>query len=222
MWFAYFLNYCDRQAVFAMFPVLKSELGLTDPQLGLTGSLFLWVYGVGCPIAGQIGDKYSKRRLVVLSLAVWSVVTVATGFATSAFMLLALRAAMGVSESLCMPSAIALTAAAHAPAKRSRAIAALSTAQIAGTVGGGWFGGWMAQQGRWREAFFVLGALGLLYALPYALFLRGVDEQPASRDEEIRREPGSGRTRQGPHVPAAVCRVSRVCLRPLAALRLAA
>ena len=84
---------------------------------------------------------------------------------------------MGVSESLFMPSAIALTAAAHAPAKRSRAIAALSTAQIAGTVGGGWFGGWMAQQGRWREAFFVLGALGLLYALPYALFLRGVDEQ---------------------------------------------
>jgi predicted MFS family arabinose efflux permease len=160
-----------------MFPVLKSELGFTDPQLGLTGSIFLWVYGLGCPIAGQIGDKYSKRLLVVLSLAIWSVVTVATGFATSAVMLLALRAAMGVSESLFMPSAIALTASAHAPAKRSRAIAALSTAQIAGTVGGGWFGGWMAQQGRWREAFFVLGALGLLYAVPYALFLRGVDEQ---------------------------------------------
>jgi MFS family permease len=84
---------------------------------------------------------------------------------------------MGVSESLFMPSAIALTANAHAPASRSRAIAALSTAQIAGTVGGGWFGGWMAQQGRWREAFFVLGAVGLLYALPYALFLRGAGEQ---------------------------------------------
>lgn len=177
MWFAYFLNYCDRQAVFSMFPVLKSELGLTDTQLGLTGSVFLWVYGVGCPIAGQIGDKHSKRLLVVLSLAVWSVVTAATGLATSAFILLALRAAMGVSESLFMPSAIALTANTHAAAKRSRAIAALSTAQIAGTVGGGWFGGWMAQQGHWREAFFVLGAVGLLYALPYALFLRGVSEQ---------------------------------------------
>ncbi len=177
MWFAYFLNYCDRQAVFAMFPVLKADLGLTDTQLGLTGSIFLWVYGLGCPLAGQLADRFSKRRLVVLSLAVWSVVTVATGFATSAFLLLGLRAAMGVSESLYMPAAITLTANAHAPAKRSRAIAGLMTAQIAGTVGGAWFGGWMAQQGRWRESFFVLGAVGLLYALPYLRFLRGVSEE---------------------------------------------
>ncbi len=180
MWIAYFLNYCDRQAVFAMFPVLRSDLGMTDSQLGLTGSIFLWVYGLCCPIAGQIGDKYSKRLLVALSLVVWSVVTIATGFSTSAFMLLALRAAMGVSESLFMPSAIALTANAHPPTRRSRAIAALTTAQIAGTVGGGWFGGWMAQQGRWREAFFVLGGVGVLYALPYYLFLRGTDEEPPS------------------------------------------
>lgn len=43
MWFAYFLNYCDRKAVFAMFPVLKIDLGMTDRQLGLTGTIFLWV-----------------------------------------------------------------------------------------------------------------------------------------------------------------------------------
>lgn len=177
MWGANFLNYCDRQAVFAMFPVLKTDLGFTDTQLGLTGSIFLWVYGIGCPIAGQIADQFSKRLLVVFSLAVWSVVTVATGFATSAFMLLALRAAMGVSESLYMPAAVALTANAHPPTLRSRAIAALTTAQIAGTVGGGWFGGWMAGQGQWRGAFFVLGMVGLLYAMPYFLFLRGVSEE---------------------------------------------
>jgi MFS family permease len=177
MWVAYFLNYCDRQVVFSLFPVLKSDLGFTDTQLGLTGSLFLWVYGIGCPIAGQIGDKFSKRLLVILSLCIWSVVTSATGFSSSAVMLLALRAAMGVSESLYMPSAIALTANAHAPHYRSRAIAALTTAQIAGTVGGGWFGGWMAEQGRWRAAFFLLGAAGLLYAVPYFLFLRRVSEE---------------------------------------------
>ncbi|WP_197169445.1 MFS transporter [Novipirellula galeiformis] len=176
MWCAYFLNYCDRQAVFAMFPVLQSDLGLTDRELGLTGSIFLWVYGLGCPLAGQIADKYSKRVLVVFSLAIWSLVTVGTGFATSAFILLALRAAMGVSESLYMPAAIALTSNAHAPEKRSRAVATLTTAQIVGTVAGAWFGGWMAHQGYWREAFFILGAIGLLYCLPYAMFLRTVNE----------------------------------------------
>lgn len=177
MWGAYFLNYCDRQAVFAMFPVLRTELVLTDTQLGLTGSIFLWVYGIGCPIAGQIADKFSKRRLVVLSLVVWSLVTLATGLSTSAFVLLVLRAAMGVSESLYMPAAISLTANAHPPEKRSRAIAVLTTAQIVGTVSGAGFGGWMAQRGQWREAFFILGAVGLLYAVPYFLFLRGVNEE---------------------------------------------
>ena len=180
MWVAYFLNYCDRQAISAMFPVLKSDLGMTDFQLGLTGTIFLWVYGCGCPIAGQLADKFSKRQLVVLSLAVWSVVTVATGLATSAVMLLALRAAMGISESLYMPAAVALTANAHPPEKRSRAIALLTTAQIAGTVGGSWFGGWMAQRGQWREAFFVLGGIGLLYAVPYFLFLRTVGKMTDS------------------------------------------
>ncbi len=180
MWCAYFLNYSDRQAVFAMFPALKADLSLTDRQLGLTGSIFLWVYAVGCPIAGQIADRFSKRHLVVLSLVIWSIVTVATGFANSAFMLLALRAAMGLSESLYMPAAISLTANAHAPTQRSRAVAVLTTAQIVGTVAGGWFGGWMAQQGHWREAFMVLGALGVLYAAPYFLFLRGVSEDAQS------------------------------------------
>ena len=172
MWFAYFLNYCDRQAVFAMFPSLKADLDMTDRQLGLTGTIFLWVYAVGCPIAGQLADRFSKRKLVVLSLVIWSLVTVATGCSRSASDLLSLRAAMGVSESLFMPTAIALTAGAFAPGLRSRAIAALTTAQIAGTVAGSWFGGWMADQGLWRTAFFVLGGVGLGYALPYLVLLR--------------------------------------------------
>ncbi len=179
MWVAYFLNYCDRQAVFSMTGSLKTDLKMTDTQLGLVGAIFLWVYAFGCPIAGQIGDRLSKRLLVVLSLVIWSLVTVATGFAGTAVIMLGLRAAMGISESLFMPTAIALTANAHTPDRRSRAIAALTTAQIAGTVAGSWFGGWMADRGEWRAAFFILGAVGVLYAVPYFLFLRTVDEHPA-------------------------------------------
>jgi sugar phosphate permease len=177
MWVAYFLNYCDRQAISAMYPVLQSDLKLTDTQLGLLGSIFLWVYGFGCPLAGQIADKFSKRLLVVMSLVIWSLVTGLTGLATSAVMLLSLRAAMGISESLYMPAAISLTANAHAPERRSRAVAALTTAQVAGTVGGAWFGGWMAHHGQWRQAFFYLGVLGVLYAIPYYWFLRRINEE---------------------------------------------
>ncbi|MBU6174549.1 MAG: MFS transporter [Planctomycetes bacterium] len=172
MWVAYFLNYCDRQAVFAMFTALKSELALNDAQLGLTGALFLWVYGIGCPIAGFLADRVSKAKLVVSSLVVWSVVTIATGLSVSPFMLLAMRAAMGISEALFMPAAIALTSEATREKWRSKAVASLTTAQIAGIVGGASFGGWMAQLGHWRLAFFIMGACGLLYALPYGWYLR--------------------------------------------------
>ena len=181
MWFAYFLNYCDRQAVFAMFPSLKADLHMSDAQLGYVGATFLWVYAFGCPISGQLGDRFSKRLLVVLSLVVWSFVTIATGLVASGAVMLALRAAMGVSESLYMSSAVALTANAYRPEHRSRAVSMLMTGQIAGTVAGSWFGGWMADRGEWRGAFFTLGAVGVLYAIPYFAFLRRIGE-PASHD----------------------------------------
>lgn len=183
MWVAYFLNYCDRQAVFAMFSVLEDELSMTDGQLGLTGTFFLWVYGVGCPIAGILADRVSKRRLIIASLIVWSLVTIATGLSVSAVMLLAMRAAMGISEALFMPAAVAWTTAGTPEKWRSRAVAGLTTAQVAGVVGGSSFGGWMAERGQWRIAFVVLGIAGLIYAIPYAWYL-AKSSRPTSMDFE--------------------------------------
>jgi predicted MFS family arabinose efflux permease len=177
MWVAYFLNYSDRQVVFSIFPLLKRELQFTDTQLGLTGSIFLWVYAVCSPIAGQIGDRFSKRRLVVVSLVLWSGVTALTGLSNSALMLLACRALIGVTESLFMPAAVALTANAHPPESRSRAIAVFDTAQLGGVVMGGWYGGFMAQEYHWRFAFYSLGVFGIIFAFPYLAFLRTVGEE---------------------------------------------
>jgi len=58
MWVAYFLNYCDRQAVFSMFPALRRDLGMNDEQLGMTGAIFLWVYGMGSLLAGWAADRW--------------------------------------------------------------------------------------------------------------------------------------------------------------------
>jgi len=158
---------------------------MSDRQLGYVGAVFLWIYALGCPLAGVLGDRISKRLLAVGSLVVWSLVTLATGWARSGSDILALRGAMGISESLFMPTAIALTANAHPPALRSRAIAILTTAQIAGTVAGSVFGGRMADAGRWRDVFSMLGILGVAYAVPYFLFLRGVRETPAEATSAV-------------------------------------
>jgi predicted MFS family arabinose efflux permease len=70
-----------------------------------------------------------------------------------------------------MPAAISLTTNRTPERWRSRAVASLTTAQIAGVIAGASFGGWMAQQGYWRAAFMVLGILGLTYSIPYAWYL---------------------------------------------------
>ena len=176
-WVAYCLNYSDRQVMFSIFPVLKSEMHFSDAQLGLTGSAFLWVYGVCSPIAGQIGDSFSKRRLVALSLLLWSGATALTGLSQSVGMLIACRALTGVTESLFVPAAVALLANAHRPENRSRAFALYATGQLAGIVLGGWYGGFVAQEFQWRLAFYSLGAAGVLYCFPYFRFLRGFTEE---------------------------------------------
>jgi len=176
-WVAYCLNYSDRQVIFSIFPILKSELHFTDAQLGMTGSAFLWVYGFCSPIAGQIADRFSKRRLVALSLLLWSGVTALTGLSHSVGMVLTCRALTGVTESLFVPAAVALVANAHRPENRSRAFALYGTGQLVGIVLGGWFGGFMAQELQWRAAFYALGLAGILYCVPYFRFLNNFNEE---------------------------------------------
>jgi MFS family permease len=176
-WIAYCLNYSDRQVIFSIFPILKSELHFTDGQLGLTSSAFLWVYGLCSPIAGQIGDRFSKRRLVALSLLLWSGVTALTGFSHSVGMVLTCRALTGVTESLFVPAAVALLANAHRPENRSRAFAVYGTGQLAGIVVGGWYGGFVAQEFQWRLAFYSLGVAGIVYCIPYFRFLNSFSEE---------------------------------------------
>src|SRR5262249_52506318 len=143
---ALFLNNSDRHTVFALFPILKSELKFTDTQLGLTGSLFLWVYALCNPISGQIGDRFSKRKLVVLSLILWSGVTALTGLSTSPGMLLACRALLGVTESFFMPNAMALLASVHSPRTLSLAANVFGSGEYAGVAMGGWYGSYIAQE----------------------------------------------------------------------------
>jgi MFS transporter, Spinster family, sphingosine-1-phosphate transporter len=178
---AAFLNNCDRHVVFSLFPVLRSELNFTDVQLGLTGSLFLWVYAICNPISGQIGDRFSKRTLISLSLVLWSSVTALTGLSRSAGMLLACRALLGITESLFMPAAMALLASAHGPRTRSLAMNVFGIGEFAGIATGGWYGSFMGHRFHWRLPFLSLGLLGILYAPVCAAFLRNTDQETFSK-----------------------------------------
>jgi predicted MFS family arabinose efflux permease len=175
LWISYLINYTDRQIVFSIFPILKRELHFSAGQLGLVGSVFAWIYALCMPLAGRLGDLIRRDRIVVASIGLWSLATLGTGLSKSITSLLGWRAVIGVSESLYVPSALGLIAVLHTTQTRSRALAIHGTAQFAGIVLGGWYGGWTAENIGWRQGFGILAVVGL----GYALFLSRVLPNPA-------------------------------------------
>ena len=79
LWMISFFNYADRQAIFSVFPLLEREMNLTPVQLGLLGSAFAWVYGLGAPLAGMVVDHFSAS--VALGAGALGVFAVAINFA---------------------------------------------------------------------------------------------------------------------------------------------
>jgi len=173
LWFAYLLNYVDRQVVFSIFPVLRSELGFSDLQLGLVGTLFIWVYSLCMPLTGRLADVVRRDRLVTSSLVLWSLATLGTALSASARAFLFWRAVMGVTESVYVPAALATIAALHPGRTRSKALAIHSTAQFAGIIAGGWYGGWTADHIGWRRGFTLIAVAGAAYALVLHRAFRG-------------------------------------------------
>src|SRR5690606_13868707 len=82
LWLVCFFNYADRQAIFSVFPLLREEMGLSNVQLGIVAGAFMWVYAAFGPVAGLIGDRLSRKTLVLGGLLFWSLVTVATAVST--------------------------------------------------------------------------------------------------------------------------------------------
>ncbi len=169
------LNYLDRQMLAAMkFSVMHDIPDIQSEQnWGKILALFKWVYAFLSPVGGYLADRFSRRHVIVASLAVWSAVTLATGHVTTYGELLVTRAVMGVSEAFYMPAALALIADFHLGPTRSRAVGCHQMGIYAGVIVGG-FSGYLADHPAfgWRRAFDTCGLVGVLYALPLFFLLR--------------------------------------------------
>jgi MFS family permease len=181
LWVVALLNYLDRQIIFSVFPLLKADLRLSDLQLGLLGTVFLWVYGLLSPVSGFLADRFGRVRIIIVSLLVWSLVTWLTRYARGFNDLIATRALMGVSEAFYIPAALALIADYHARGRLSLATGIHTSGIYAGIILGGWGGGWLGERYGWRFAFIALGVVGVIYTL---LLLPALRERPSPTRED--------------------------------------
>src|SRR5690606_8558370 len=172
LWLVCFFNYADRQAIFSVFPLLREEMGLSNVQLGIVAGAFMWVYAAFGPIAGLIGDRLSRKSLILGGFFFWSVVTIATALSTQYWHLVLFRALEGLGEAFYFPAAMSMVADYHGPRTRSRAMAIHQSSVYAGTIAGGTVAGVMGQFYGWRSGFYLFGTAGVALAVLLFFFLR--------------------------------------------------
>jgi len=179
LWVVGLLNYLDRVMITTMRGSIMEEIPMTEAQFGLLTSVFLWTYGILSPFAGFLADRYSRSRVIIISLFSWSVVTWLTAHATTFGELLVTRALMGVTEACYIPAALALITDYHRGDTRSRA-EGLHMSGIMVGAGLGGVGGWIAERHGWEHSFTIFGLVGIFYTFIVALFLRDAPrERPA-------------------------------------------
>jgi MFS family permease len=165
LWAISFFNYADRQAIYSVFPLLQKSMSLSNVELGLLGSAFAWVYGLGGMFAGMVVDRIRRKTAIIGGLYAWSVICAATAAVTGFRGLFIMRAAEGLGEMFYYPASMSLVSDYHGPRTRSRAIGIHQTSVYIGTIAGGFFAGLIGQVYGWRWSFVLFGGLGILLGL---------------------------------------------------------
>lgn len=181
LWFVCFFNYADRQAIYSVFPLLKAEMNLSDVQLGIVASAFMWVYAGFGAIAGLVGDRFQRKTLIIAGLIFWSAVTAGTALSSDYYHLVFWRAMEGFGEAFYFPASMSLLSDYHGKDTRSKAMSFHQSSVYAGTIAGGALSGFMGQHYGWRSSFYVFGGLGILLGIALIALLK----EPARGQSEV-------------------------------------
>ena len=178
------LNFYDRHVIGALTEPIRKEFGLSDSQVGLIGSAFIWLYAlVGLPL-GRVADRWSRRKLLAGGMLVWSALTGVAAMAVNFTMLLFSRLGFAVGEAVVAPAATSWIGDLFPAGERSRPLALFMLGVPVGGALSYFFSGPVAQAYGWRAAM-VLAAAPAVILIP--LLLRLVE--PARGAAEVHREP---------------------------------
>jgi len=187
LWIAFFLNQADRQIFNVVLPLIREDLNLTDIQIGTIATVFNLVYALLVPLAGFIGDMFSRKWVVVLSILFWSIATMFTGLSSGMVSLIIMRSiATGGGEAFFGPSNYALLARYHTDT-RAFAMSLHQTSYYLGIILSGYVAGYIGEHYGWRNAFYFFGALGVVHAIVMIFRLKDKkDESETQVGEKVK------------------------------------
>ena len=174
LWVAFFLQQGTRQIYGPLVGSIQASTGATDVQIGLVGTVFTLVYGLTIPFAGFAADLFSRKWMVAVGVAIFSLGILTSGFVTAIGALVVTYGLVnGFGQPFYYPSSTSLISQLHADTKAT-ALSLLQLGMYGGVIGCSWLAGWFAglDAEGWRLPFRVLGVLGLVWAVVLALFLK--------------------------------------------------
>lgn len=187
--FVEIIAYVDRNLLTAFAPQITTELDLSDTQFGfLSGVVWVLSFGVMAMFMGSLADRFSRPRIIAAGVFVWSVCTVASGFADSFMQMTVARFFVATGEAALVPAATALFADIFDPRQRSTVnglffmglpLGLGLSFVISGTIG--------ATIG-WRNTYIVLGALGVVISLLLAVVHEEREQHPEELGEPFVRQ----------------------------------
>ncbi|NKB99133.1 MAG: MFS transporter [Pseudomonadales bacterium] len=179
----YVVNFVDRSILAILLEPIKLELELSDTQLGLLGGLaFALFYAtLGIPIAA-LADRWSRVKVLSISMIIWSAMTAVCGMASGFWTLLIARIGVGVGEAGASPPSHSLISDYFPIETRATALSIYALGIPIGSMVGNFVGGWGAEELGWRMTFYLVGVPGILIAF---LLLATLKEPPRGMSEKV-------------------------------------
>jgi sugar phosphate permease len=175
----YLITYLDRVNISAAAPVISKEFGFDKVTMGAIFSAFVWAYALCQVPGGWLGDRFGPRRMLTIIVTYWSIMTAATALATGAVSFIVVRFLFGIGEGGAFPVATRAMQLWYPPRERgfvqgithsaSRLGAAIAPPIVIAIVTA--FG--------WRWAFYVCGAVGIVWAAWWWFAYRNLPEEHA-------------------------------------------
>ncbi len=173
----YLITFMDRANISIAAPDMLQEFGISKSAMGVVFSAFLWAYSLGQIPGGWVGDRFGPRRVLAVLVALWSVMTVATGIVTGLVSLVAVRFIFGLGEAGAFPTATRAMQTWFPRGERGLAQGLThSFARLGIAVVPPLAVALIAQFG-WRSVFYVFGGAGLLWTAAFLLTYRDLPEQ---------------------------------------------
>lgn len=171
------INYMDRQTLANAAVRISREFSLNQEQYGNVEAVFGYAFAAGSLVFGWLADRVSVRWLYAAVLALWSIAGFVTGFVRNYDELLVCRTLLGFFEAGHWPCAVRTTRTLLDARQRSLGNGLLQSGASFGAIITPLIMTALmtSDLGSWRTPFKVIGAVGLLWIVPWLLMLRGAD-----------------------------------------------